>query len=221
MPSRIGSIRVLLADGHKMLREAQRLLLERQQDLKVIGEAEEGESAVKLASVLAAEIVIMNGTITGRSIIEPIRRIKQVSPYTQVIALALHPTAALVQEILAAGATACLTKECSSIELIRAIRRGLSGSVYLSPKVGAAMARGLVSSSGRSPDSFRLAPREREVLSHIADGQSTKEIAATLGVSIKTIETLRRRLMSKLDRYSVAELTKYALIEGLTSIESQ
>jgi DNA-binding NarL/FixJ family response regulator len=212
-------IKVVLADGRKMLREGQSVLLEKHADIKVVGEADEPAAAPKLAGALSANVVVLNTGSSVRHAAESIRIIAAGRSGARIIVLSTSASPLFVREVFAAGASGCLTKECASEELASAIRAVAAGKTYLSPKMSDAVVSGYVlrdQSSGR----HHLSTRERDILQRIADGQTTKQIALTLGVSAKTVETHRRRIMEKLGRHSVAELTKYAVSEGLSSLEA-
>jgi DNA-binding NarL/FixJ family response regulator len=213
-------INILLADGRKLFREGLSLLLEKHEDLRVIGEAEDGRDVCKLVRALSGHVVILNLTPPLAGGTDLIRSIVRADPEVRVIALTLTPAATAVREILEAGALGCLTKECAAAELVTAIRTVMQGKVYLSPNLVDLVVSGYVRPSGDTPTQRPLAPREREVLRRIAGGQSTKEIAYALGVSAKTVETHRRRIMDKLGMHSVAELTKYAVLHGMTPLET-
>ncbi|HEV7298536.1 MAG TPA: response regulator transcription factor [Tepidisphaeraceae bacterium] len=213
-------INLLVADGRKLLREGLCLLLEQHADLRVIAEADEARAAVKLARALPVQVVILNLSATGPDDIDVVRAILQANPSVSVIALALQPSAGRVREILEAGATGCLNKESAGAELVTAIRLVRTGQVYLSPGLVHSVVTTYVRPSARDAAKHKpLAPREREILRRIAEGQITKQIAADLNVGTKTVETHRRRIMEKLNVYTVAELTKHAVREGLTSLE--
>jgi DNA-binding NarL/FixJ family response regulator len=212
-------INILLADGRKLFREGLSLLLEKHEDLRVIGEAEDGRDVCKLVRALSAHVVIVNLTPPLSGGTELIRSIVRADAEVRVIALTLSPAATAVREILEAGALGCLTKECAAAELVAAIRTVMPGKVYLSPRLVDQVVSGYVRSPGEAGPQRSLAPREREVLRRIAGGQTTKGIAYALGVSAKTVETHRRRIMEKLGMHSVAELTKYAVLQGVTPLE--
>jgi two-component system response regulator NreC len=155
--------------------------------------------------------------------IEATRQLAIASPGTRVIALSAHADLRNASEMLKAGSRGYLVKEGIFEELLQAIRTVVAGSVYLNPKVAAVMtADGAINGDGNGHASsafVRLSPREREVLQLMAEGRATKEIASDLHVSVKTVETHRRQIMEKLNLFSVAELTKYAIGEGITSVE--
>ena len=213
--------RILLADDHKLLRDGLRSLLEKQPDLEVVGEAEDGRSAVLLTQKLRPDIVIMDVAMPNLNGIEATRHITSRLSGTRVIALSAHSDRRFVTGVLEAGASAYLLKECAYEELVFCVRSVLANKTYLSPGVAGDIIRDYRQrvSNAKAKQPVALTPREREVLQVLAEGKTTKEIAGLLGVSIKTIETYRKRIMDRLDLHSVAELTKYAIREGLTSLD--
>lgn len=211
-------IRLLLADDHKMMREGLRSLIEHERGMVVAGEADNGKTTVSLAQKVAPHVVVMDVSMPDLNGIEATRQILKASPGVKIVALSAHSDQHMVREMLAAGASAYVLKQTAYEELIRAIRDVMSGRKYLSSEV----ARGVVdayvqlSQSEKKPLAFAvLTSREREVLQMIAEGRTTKTIASAIGVSVKTAETHRHNLMDKLDLHSVAELTKYAIREGI------
>jgi DNA-binding NarL/FixJ family response regulator len=215
------AIRILLADDHKIVRDGLRSLLQAEADLEVVGEAANGREAVRLAQELSPDVVVMDVGMPDLNGIEATRYIAGGASGAKVIALSMHSDRRFVEGMLAAGATGYLLKDSAFEELARAIRTVAAGRTYLCPLVAGVVVQTLVRAShavqpARSPV---LTPREREVLQLLAEGKSTKQIAGTLGVSVKTVETHRSRIMDKLDVHSVPELTKYAIREGLTSLE--
>lgn len=213
--------RVLLADDHRIIREGLRSLLQKQSDMEVVEEAQDGITAVRLAERLHPDIVIMdigmpdlNGIEAARQIISRVKGIK-------VIALSMHSDKRFVLEMLKAGASGYLLKDCAFEELIDAIRTVRNGQIYLSSRVAGVVVDEYLHNRPASEVSAYnlLSAREREVLQLLAEGNSTKSIAASLNVSTKTIETHRQQIMEKLNLHSVAELTKYAVKEGLTSLD--
>ncbi|MBI4914320.1 MAG: response regulator transcription factor [Acidobacteria bacterium] len=211
-------VRVVIADDHRILREGLRHLLERRTDLKVVGEAADGLAAVELARATAADLVIIDVAMPSLNGIEATRRIVAERPGVRVLALSMHPDRRYVLEMLKAGASGYLVKDSAFDELLHAIDAVLAGASFLSPAITDIVLREVL---GRVPtvdeSAFSLlTPREREVLQLLAEGTPTKLIAARLGVSVKTIEGYRQQVMDKLDIHTVAELTKYAVREGLT-----
>lgn len=214
------SIRILLADDHKIIREGLRALLVNQRDIDVIGEAEDGRSTVKLSHELSPDIVIMDISMPDMNGIEAARQIISRDSRIKVIALSVHSDKRFVIEMLNAGASGYLLKDCAFEELANAIRTVMSNRSYLSPAITDVMIqdyRNLLSRETLSVFSL-LSPREREILQLFAEGKSTKEIAFDLAISIKTVETHRQQIMKKLDIHTIAELTKYAIKEGLTTL---
>jgi two-component system response regulator NreC len=215
------SIRVLLADDHKIVRQGLRALLEKQQDMEVVAEAENGRAAVRLAAGMAPDVVIMDVTMPDMNGVEATRQILSKSPDIKVIALSIHADALFVTEMLKSGAAGYLLKDCAFEELTRAIRTIIDDKTYLSPSISGVVVDDYIHRLSRTDvsDIDNLSNREREVLQLIAEGNSTKQIALKLHISGKTVETHRRQIMSKLDIHTVAELTKYAVRKGLTSLE--
>ena len=214
------TIRVLLADDHRIVRDGLHALLEAEEDLEIVGEAEEGRTAVLLAAQTKPDVVIMDIGMPDLNGMEATRRIMEAVPEVKVIALSMHSDRRFIEGMFKAGAAGYLLKDAAYEELVRAVRTVVSGRPYLCPTIAATVIDGYVHPAG-GRDSARsvLTPREREVLQLLAEGNSTKQIALSLDVSVKTVETYRSRLMEKLDLRSVAELTKYAVREGLTFLE--
>ena len=219
------NVRVLLVDGRKLFREGIRALLEKRSDISVVGEADDAVAAAKLVGALAPAVVILNLGPPLRNADDAIKRIRAAADANgggvSVILLTVHADPSFFRDVLRAGAQACLTKESASEDLIDAIRTVMSGRVYLSPAIAEAVVSGYVIPTSKHAAGQLLSSREREILGCVADGEATRHIASRLGVSSKTVETYRRRVMEKLRLRSVAELTKYAVREGLTSLERQ
>ncbi|HEV2294278.1 MAG TPA: response regulator transcription factor [Tepidisphaeraceae bacterium] len=212
------TLKVLLAEGRKLLREGLCALLERHEDIRVVGEVDDSRAAAKLIPALAVDVVVLNVIPPQYGRADVVRAITKSFPDVRVVVLTLDPTPQLLRELLNVGAHGCLTKESSATELVDAIRTVMTGKSYLSPRLVDVMVNGYARPTS-APPVRPLAPREREILQRIAAGESTKEIARALRVGTKTVETHRRRLMQKLNKHSVAELTKYAVLEGLTPLE--
>lgn len=217
------TLRLLIADDHEMVRDGLKALIEKEATLEVVGEAGTGPDTVALAGKLAPNLVVMDLAMPGLNGIEATRRILQEHPHTKIIGLSAHPDQNLVSEMLKAGASAYVLKHTAYEELLRAIQEVMQGRTYLSPEV----TRGVVDTfvrarpqAGKNPAFAVLTDREREVLQALSEGATTKDMAEQLGVSIKTIETHRRNIMQKLGIHSIAELTKYAIREGITSVDT-
>ena len=216
------SIKVLLVDDHAIIREGLRSLLEKQPDIEVVADADDGRRAIELVRELSPDVVIMDVTMPRLGGIEATRQITGEFPAVKVIALSIHSRRRFVADMLSAGASGYILKECLFDELVQAIRAVSEGGRYLSPRITDVVVDDYVKrlSSGDESPLRSLTGREREVLQLVAEGKSTKEISMELHVSTKTIEANRRQIMEKLDIQSVAELTKYAIREGLTSLET-
>lgn len=216
------STRVLLVDDHAIIREGLRSLLEKQPQMEVVADTDDGRKAVELVRQFSPDIVIMDVTMPGLNGIEATRLITAESPEVKVIALSIHSQRRFVADMLSAGAAGYILKECLFDELVQAIDAVTDGGRYLSPKITEVVVDDYVKHLSNITDSplASLTGREREVLQLVAEGKSTKEIALELHVSTKTIEANRRQIMDKLDVHSVAELTKYAVREGLTTLDS-
>jgi DNA-binding NarL/FixJ family response regulator len=214
--------RVLLVDDHAIIRQGLCSLLEKQPDIEVVGAAEDGQKAMELVRELKPDIVIMDISMPNLNGIDAARKITGEPGNVKVIALSIHSSRRFVTEMLKAGASGYILKECLFDELLEAIRIVLSGGVYLSPKITGVVVDDYVKrlSGEYRPEAPDLSPREREVLQLLAEGKSTKQIALPLHISAKTVESNRRNIMDKLGIHSVAELTKYAVREGLTPLES-
>jgi DNA-binding NarL/FixJ family response regulator len=215
------STRILLVDDHKITRQGLRSLLENQADMEVVAEAEEGRTAVRLVREIVPDVVIMDVSMPDLNGMEAARQIVADCPGVKIIALSMHSDALFVTEMLKSGASGYLLKDCAFEELALAIRTVSDEKTYLSPSISGVVVNDYVHllSRGESVDAEVLSNREREVLQLLAEGKSTKQMALRLHISVKTVETHRRQIMEKLDIHSVAELTKYAIRKGFTSLE--
>lgn len=210
--------KILIADDHGILREALTSMLSNELGVEVVGEAEDGRKAVQLAQELKPDVVLMDVEMPGLNGIEATRQIIHVLPQTRVIAFSAYADRRSVREMLKAGASGYVPKQCDFQELLVAIRDVSANRIYLSSKVSGVVVEGYINRLGEQGNSAYsvLTAREREVLQLIAEGKSTKQVAKELFVSAKTIEWHRSQLMKKLKVQSVAELVKYAISEGLT-----
>jgi DNA-binding NarL/FixJ family response regulator len=215
------SLPVLLADDHEIVRVGLRVLIERLGGMAVVAEADSGRAAVQLAKKLKPAVVLMDISMPDLNGIDATRQMVAAAPGVKVIALSMHADTRYVAGMLQAGARGYLLKESVADEIGRAVQAVLAGEVYLARKIAGVVVQDYVQRlASEEGASSPLTGREREVLQLVAEGRSTKGIAAHLHVSIKTIETHRSQIMDKLDLHSVAELTKYAIRQGLTSLDA-
>lgn len=212
--------KILIADDHRLFRDGLKALLEKQTDMQVVGETANGIATVKTTLEKKPDIVLMDISMPELNGIEATRQIIESRPDTKVIVLSMHSDQRYILECLKVGAVGYILKDCPTEELLTAIRAVANNQVYLSRKITESVVRDYINlNKGGSSQVFAvLSPREREVLQLLAEGKSTKEIAEKLNVSVKTIETHRKQIMDKLNMRSIAELTKYAIREGLTSL---
>jgi DNA-binding NarL/FixJ family response regulator len=217
----MSSIKILLADDHKITREGLRALLEKQKDMEVVAEAKDGRTAVSLAEELRPEVVIMDVSMPDLNGVQATRQIVGRVPNVKIIGLSMHSDSLFVTEMLKSGALGYLLKDCAFEELTQAIRTVIAGNTYLSPSISGVVVNDYLHRLAKVDlnESDVLTDREIEVLQLMAEGNSTKQIALKLHISVKTVETHRRQVMNKLDIYTIAELTKYAIRKGLTSLE--
>jgi DNA-binding NarL/FixJ family response regulator len=214
--------RILIADDHRIVIDGLRALITSQPGMEVVAEANNGRIAVEMVQKIKPDIAVIDINMPDLNGIEATRQIISTMPQVRVIALSMHSDARMVGEMLKAGASGYLLKDCAFEELTKAIHSVMDKQTYLSPGITDVVVVDYIrqlSQTGRSPFST-LTDREREVLQLLAEGKSTKQIAATLHVSVKTIETHRQQIMERLNIHSVAELTKYAIREGLTSLDA-
>jgi DNA-binding NarL/FixJ family response regulator len=209
------SIRVLLADDHAIVREALRLLLERE-GFDVVAEAGNGHEAVALSRKLLPDVAILDRLMPFLGGLEAAREIRQVSPRTRTILLTSRTDDGGVLWALDAGVKACVLKSHEALELITAVHQVARGGIYLSPGVSTAVVDGYLARTRRPGEG--LSPRERQVLQLIAEGKRTREIGEILNVSVKTAESHRSRIMSKLQIRDTAGLVRYAIRQGFTEL---
>ena len=217
------NVRIILADDHAVMREGLRALIEKEEGFTVVGEADNGMATIDQVGKTAPHVVIMDVAMPDMNGIEATRKIIAAHPHTNIVAFSGHANRGFVREMLSAGAAAYVLKSRAYEELVRAIKEVMKGRKYLSPDIARGVIDDYVELShtlSDNPAFTVLTNREREVLQQLAEGGSTKEMADTLGVSVKTVETHRRNIMEKLDLHSVAELTKYAVREGVSSLDT-
>lgn len=215
------TIRIIICDDHKIMREGLCSLIERESDMEVVAEAEDGQEAVKLTGELKPDVVVMDLAMPNMSGIEAMRIIRDKYGDVKIIVLSMYSDKRFVSRALEVGAHGYMVKDCAAEELIRAIRSVVANHIYLSPPVSRSIVEGYLNHLSITNPGYKsiLAPRECEILRFIAEGKNTKDIASILNLSIKTIETYRQRMMNKLNIDSIAGLTKYAISEGLVFIE--
>jgi len=216
------SVRVLLVDDHPLVRAGIRRVLETRAGLTVVGEAPNGLEALRLIEASRPDVVVLDLAMPELDGLELLQRLRDRSGSLRILVLTMHAQREYIRRAIQAGADGYLLKESAVQELLAAIESVLGGQPYYSPAVAAELARAAAEPpGGESPERPRLTGREREVLSGIARGLSTKEIAAELDISARTVETHRANLMGKLELRSIALLTQYAMRVGMLDAESQ
>jgi two-component system response regulator NreC len=205
-------IRILLAEDHVIVRQGLRALLE-QAGMTVIGEASDGQEALLIAHERHPDVAILDIAMPHLNGIETARRLRETLPQTKIVLLTVHTEAPYVLEAMQAGAVGYVLKTQAAADIVQAIRDVVQGEIYLSSRVSRAVVKAYLTRSDLPPDP--LTSRERETLQLIAEGQTTKEIAWRLGLSVKTVESHRIRLMRKLDIHETATLVRYAIRRGL------
>lgn len=215
-------IKVLLADDHQILRAGLKSLLDSEENIEVISEAGNGRETIALVKKLTPDVIVMDVAMPDMNGVDATRKLVQLNPNIKVLALSGHPDSVYVKGMLEAGAKGYLLKDVASEELVLAINTVAKGRIYVSPSVSDTLVSDYLQrvKGEIGPDSKVLSSREREVLQLVAEGKSTVQIAGLLHLSDRTIETHRKRIMDKLGMRSIAQLTKYAIREGLTSVDS-
>ena len=215
------SVRILLADDHKIFRDGLRRLLDSRAGFEVVAEAENGLQVLDLCACTAVDLVVMDISMPGLNGVDTTRKLMERTDPPKVVVLSMHDDRRFVRSMLRAGASAYLLKDCGFPELRGAIDAAMRGEITLDTHINTSILQDYIrlTAAEKSDAEDALTLREREILQMIAEGVNTKEIAGRLCVSVKTVESHRKRIMDRLDLHSVAELTKYAVREGLTSIE--
>ena len=214
-------IKILLVDDHTLVREGFRKLLETEASFEVVGETDNGRTAVKMTKEILPTVVLMDLAMPDMNGIEAIRQIKAEAPDAKILVLSMYSSRRFVTDSLGAGASGYLLKDAAARELIEAVQAVANDKVYLCTAVAGVIVKEY-NKQGSGPQAAAqelLSSRENQVLQLIAEGQSTKEIAFILNLSVKTVEAHRAQLMKKLGLHTVADLVKYAIREGITSYE--
>ena len=214
-------IKILLADDHAIVRQGLRALLESEPQFSVVGEAGDGLMAVKQAAELLPDVVVMDISMPGLNGVDATCQIKALAPNVRVIALSMHSQKTLVKRMLQAGAMAYLLKDCAARDLVAAIHSVMANQFYFSAAIAQAVCEEIKGGvpAGCQAGRAELNLQQRELLQLLAEGNNTKQIAERLSLSPKTVDVYRRRLMERLQLWSIAGLTKYAIREGVTSLE--
>ncbi|WP_020586315.1 response regulator [Desulfobacter curvatus] len=217
-------INIILADDHHVIREGLRLLLDREKDLFVLAEADTGRAALSAVKRFKPDLVIMDVSMPDLNGMEATRKILSEAPDTKVMALSMYSDKRFVEGMFQAGVSGYILKNCIARELVAAIRLVAKGQVYISPEIAGTIVDGFLSRFVPENDTNRrinrktLTDREREILQLISEGKNTKEVAEKLHVSSKTVDAHRRNIMEKIGVHSIAELTKFAIREGITTL---
>ncbi len=214
--------RILLVDDHQIMREGLMSLMSGEPDLEVVGDASDGRQAVQMARRLRPDLVVMDISMPGLSGIEATRQILAELERVRVLALSMHADPRFVAGALEAGAHGYMIKDCTSQELLKCIRTVANGGTYLSPQVAEVVVKGFVRRLGEetgTPPASVLTPREREVLQLLVEGHTAKQVAERIHLGVKTVETHRRNIMEKLGLNNLVDLIKYAMREGVVSLD--
>lgn len=217
------SIRIVVADDHRLVREGLSALLARETDFDLVGVAEDGHIALKRVRELMPDVLVIDLSMSGLNGIEAIRRLHADHPEVKSLCLSMHNDRRMVMSVIDAGASGYVLKDAGFDELSLAIRKVMAGQAYLSPELVSVVvqaARHRQTGPATKARSGELTPREREMVQLLAEGNSTAEIARRLYVSAKTVATHRENILHKLNIGSIAELTRYAIREGLCSLDA-
>lgn len=216
----MSKIKLLLVDDHQVVRAGLRMLFQAEKDMEIVGEVGTGEEALKAVGELKPDVVLMDVVMSGMSGIEATRRIKETSPDTAVLALTMHEDEQYFFEMLQAGASGYIPKRAAPDDLVSAIRVVSQGNVFLYPSLAGLLVKDFLhrAETELTPVDKELTPREREVLTYIAEGYTNREIAEALVISVKTVDRHRENIMRKLNLHNRVELVKYAIEKGLITV---
>ena len=219
MSAKSQTIKVLVADDHPVVRKGLQLCLSQQEGVKIVGEAADGDEALKKALELSPDVVLMDISMPRMDGLAATEALRRKAPQIKILILSVHNNRDYIFRIIQAGAHGYVSKEASPKELLEAIESVHSGETYFTPEIAQAARRRFAQNEGKKEPFYGLTTREREVLVLVAEGRSNREIARHLGIGVRTIETHRERIMRRLNLHSVASLTKFAIINGLISLE--
>jgi DNA-binding NarL/FixJ family response regulator len=213
------TIKVALCDDHRMLRDALAGILATEPDIEVIGAASDGEALLTLVRARAPDVLVLDISMPGMSGIEVAQRLREMNSPAKILALSAYSDRGFVQEMLRAGAAGYITKDGAATELTQAIRQVAAGKTYLSPSITSVLANAAVDDARNPlPAASLLSVREQQVLGYIAGGMRSADIAERLDIALATVDVHRRNIMRKLDMHTVAELTRYAVREGMVRL---
>ena len=221
MSAKKEKIKVLIADDHPVVRKGLQACLAKQDQLRVVGEASDGDEALSKIRETKPDVVLLDIGMPRMDGLAVTQQLRKEKPDIKVLILSAHNTREYIFRIIQSGAHGYVSKEAKPEELLRAIESVYQGEPFFSPEIARAALNQLVNSGGRKEPFAQLTTREREVLVLVAEGQSNKEIASKLGIGVRTIETHRERIMRRLDIHSVAGLTKFAIANGMVSLEGE